>query len=206
MQKLDEIEKSLDGAKDLMLAQLTRRFIKEINCKDTKKDDAHLFLFNDLLLWARPRSKKNRFEVKRHAPLLQLTCSDGLDAKCLEIVWPDGTRDHFELASTEERNAWRTELSTHITSCKEEAKKKPAALATPAATTGDRASGRGKLTRTTSDNHIKAQAVAKSSSVSEKETSQISSPKELNVPMLTVGAPVMLPTDNTAKPADGVRY
>lgn len=69
MRKLDEIEKTLDNAKDLMLAQLTRRFMREITCKDAKKDDMHLFLFNDLLLAARPRHKKGRYEVKKQSPL-----------------------------------------------------------------------------------------------------------------------------------------
>ncbi len=40
MNKLEEIEKSIEGCKSpLMLAQLNRKFIKEISLKDGKKDE-----------------------------------------------------------------------------------------------------------------------------------------------------------------------
>lgn len=166
MQRLDEIEKSLDGAKDLMLAQLTRRFVREVNCKDTKKDDkkddAHLFLFNDLLLLARPR-KKNRYEVKKHAPLTSVTCNESVDnPKCIEVTWPDGVKDSLEFSTADERNAWRSEIQLHALACKEEAKKKPGVVTnTSGGGGGGGGSTRGKLTRTISDSHIKNAAIQK---------------------------------------------
>ena len=80
-----------------------------------------------------------------------------------------------------------------ILACREEAKKKPAAVQVASGT--DRLSGRGKLTRTSSDSHIKNQVLSKMPSVPPdpaKDKLDSSKDAQRKVPTLMVGAPTLI--------------